>query len=277
MLDRGIAFAFAHVRGGDELGWHWYEAGKLADKTNSFTDFIACAEYLIETGYTRAGRIAIHGGSAGGMLMGAVANLRPDLWRCVVADVPFVDVLNTMLDATLPLTPIEWPEWGDPFAGRDGVRRIRSYSPYDNIRAAALSADARDGRYRRSAGDLLGAGEVRGAPARHHDRGRADPAAKSNMGAGHFGKSGRLRRAARAGRAVRLRPRAASASPSATSADAAPQGEAAHDTGEIPAALDDEARRCRERPDRRILILADLEQSQARRDRSRSTSGSSAR
>ena len=97
LLDRGMAFAYAHVRGGDEMGYRWYREGKLAAKPNSFTDFIACAEYLINEGYTRASRIAIKGGS-GGMLMGAVANLRPDLWGCVVAEVPFVDVLNTMLD-----------------------------------------------------------------------------------------------------------------------------------------------------------------------------------
>ena len=129
LLDRGIAFAYAHVRGGDEMGHHWYRKGKLFEKPNSFTDFVACAEYLIREGYTRAGGIAIKGGSAGGMLMGAVANLRPELWGCVVAEVPFVDVLNTMLDASLPLTPIEWPEWGDPLEDPHAFELIRSYSP----------------------------------------------------------------------------------------------------------------------------------------------------
>ena len=116
LLDRGIAFAFAHVRGGDEMGWRWYETGKGTHKRNTFDDFIACAEYLVREGYTHAGAIAVRGGSAGGMLVGAVVNARPELFRCAVAEVPFVDVLNTMLDETLPLTPIEWPEWGDPCA-----------------------------------------------------------------------------------------------------------------------------------------------------------------
>ena len=112
-------------------------SGKLLEKPNSFTDFIACAEYLIREGYTRAGRIAIKGGSAGGMLMGAVANLRPELWGCVVAEVPFVDVLNTMLDASLPLTPIEWPEWGNPLEDPARVRADPRLLAPTTISAAA--------------------------------------------------------------------------------------------------------------------------------------------
>ncbi len=135
LVDRGFAFAIAHIRGGDELGYHWYEDGKLQKKKNTFTDFIAAAEMLICEGYTTAGNIAIHGGSAGGMLVGAVMNMRPDLFRTVIADVPFVDVMNTMLDDSLPLTPIEFPEWGNPAADKAAFDYILSYSPYENLAA----------------------------------------------------------------------------------------------------------------------------------------------
>jgi oligopeptidase B len=134
LVDRGFVFAIAHVRGGTEKGWRWYTEGKREKKPNTFTDFIACAEELIRAGYTSTGRIVAHGGSAGGMLMGAVANLAPELFAGIVADVPFVDVLNTMLDADLPLTPPEWPEWGNPGADEAAFRTILSYSPYDNVR-----------------------------------------------------------------------------------------------------------------------------------------------
>jgi oligopeptidase B len=191
LLDRGIAFAYAHVRGGDELGHRWYREGKLDKKTNSFTDFIACAEHLIRTGCTRPGQIVIKGGSAGGMLMGAAANLRPELWRCVIAEVPFVDVLNTMLDASLPLTPIEWPEWGNPLEDRAAFERIRSYSPYDNIRPQPyppmlVTAGISDPRV------------TYWEPAKFVARLRATKTdtnlllLKTNMNAGHFGKSGRF-------------------------------------------------------------------------------------
>lgn len=135
LVDRGFAFAIAHIRGGDEMGYHWYEDGKLQNKKNTFTDFIAVAEMLIGEGYTTAGNIAIHGGSAGGMLVGAVMNMRPDLFRTVIADVPFVDVMNTMLDDSLPLTPIEFPEWGNPAADKAAFDYILSYSPYENLAA----------------------------------------------------------------------------------------------------------------------------------------------
>ncbi|MDX6751638.1 S9 family peptidase [Geminicoccaceae bacterium 1502E] len=191
LLDRGFCFAYAHARGGDEMGWRWYRDGKLEKKENSFSDFIACAEALIEEGYARPGAIAIRGGSAGGMLMGAVANRRPELWRCVVADVPFVDVLNTMLDASLPLTPIEWPEWGDPLNDEAAFRRILSYSPYDNIRPQAyppmlVTAGISDSRV------------TYWEPAKFVARLRATKAddnlllLRTNMDAGHFGKSGRF-------------------------------------------------------------------------------------
>jgi oligopeptidase B len=133
LVDRGFVYAIAHVRGGTEKGWGWYLDGKLAEKPNTFTDFIAAAEALCREGFTSSGRIVAHGGSAGGMLMGAVANLRPELFAAIIAEVPFVDVLATMLDETLPLTPPEWPEWGDPIRDREAFERIRSYSPVDNV------------------------------------------------------------------------------------------------------------------------------------------------
>jgi len=133
LVDRGYIFATAHIRGGMDLGWDWYEGGKLLNKKNTFTDFIACAEHLIDEGYTAKGRIVASGGSAGGMLMGAVVNLRPDLFKAVIADVPFVDVLNTMLDDTLPLTTMEYNEWGNP-NDRRSYDYIKSYSPYENVR-----------------------------------------------------------------------------------------------------------------------------------------------
>ena len=134
LVDRGFIFAVAHVRGGMDLGWDWYEDGKLLKKRNTFTDFIACGEYLVNQNYTEKGRIIASGGSAGGMLIGAVVNLRPDLFKAVVADVPFVDVLNTMLDDTLPLTTMEYNEWGNPQV-KDYYDYIKTYSPYDNVQA----------------------------------------------------------------------------------------------------------------------------------------------
>ena len=133
LVNRGFFFAIAHIRGGMEMGWDWYENGKLLNKRNTFNDFIDCAEHLIAEGYTSAGRIAAAGGSAGGMLMGAVVNDRPDLFGCIAAHVPFVDVLNTMLDDTLPLTTMEYNEWGNP-NDAEYYHYMRTYSPYDNVR-----------------------------------------------------------------------------------------------------------------------------------------------
>ena len=135
LVDRGLVYAYAHVRGGTDKGWSWYENGKLEHKTNSFTDFIACARHLIAAGYTREGAIVAQGASAGGMLMGAVANMAPELFAGVVAGVPFVDVLNTMLRDDLPLTPPEWLEWGNPIADSAAFDRLAAYSPYDNVSA----------------------------------------------------------------------------------------------------------------------------------------------
>jgi oligopeptidase B len=133
LLDRGVIFAIAHVRGGGDLGRDWYERGKKLYKRNTFSDYSACADHLVARGYSRAGNIVCYGGSAGGMLIGAVVNARPELWRSALAVVPFLDVLNTMLDDTLPLTVIEYDEWGNP-AERKYYEYIRSYSPYDNVR-----------------------------------------------------------------------------------------------------------------------------------------------
>jgi oligopeptidase B len=133
LVDRGFVYAIAHVRGGTEKGWHWYQDGKLARKPNTFSDFIAAGEHLRAQGY--AARIVAHGGSAGGLLMGAIANLRPDLFTAIIAEVPFVDVINTMLDDSLPLTPPEWQEWGNPITDAEAFRIMLSYSPYENVRA----------------------------------------------------------------------------------------------------------------------------------------------
>ncbi len=133
LVDRGFVYAVAHVRGGMEKGYRWYRQGRGIDKPNTFSDFIAAAEGLIAIEMASAGRIAAQGGSAGGMLVGAVANLRPELFKAIVAQVPFVDVLNTMLDASLPLTPPEWPEWGNPIDDAEAYARIAAYSPYDNV------------------------------------------------------------------------------------------------------------------------------------------------
>lgn len=135
LVDRGFVYAIAHVRGGKDRGYRWYRDGKLAHKPNTFSDTVATAEALIAQGYTGAGRITLHGGSAGGMLVGAVLNQRPGLFHAAVADVPFVDVLNTMLDPSLPLTPPEWPEWGNPIEDEQAYRTILAYSPCDNVAA----------------------------------------------------------------------------------------------------------------------------------------------
>jgi oligopeptidase B len=139
LLDRGFIFAIAHIRGGGEMGREWYEDGKFLNKINTFTDFIACADQLVEEGYTARDRLAIRGGSAGGLLMGAVLNMRPDLCAAAVAQVPFVDALTTMLDDTLPLTTQEYEEWGNP-NDVEYYQYMKSYSPYDNLAATAYPA-----------------------------------------------------------------------------------------------------------------------------------------
>jgi oligopeptidase B len=135
LLDRGFVFAIAHVRGGGEMGRRWYEAGKFLSKPNTFSDFVACARTLIDEGWTSPDRLVARGGSAGGLLMGAVANLAPELFRAIVAEVPFVDCLTTILDDTLPLTVLEWEEWGNPVEDPEVYAVMKAYSPYDNVRS----------------------------------------------------------------------------------------------------------------------------------------------
>ncbi len=134
LLNRGFGFAIAHIRGGQELGRSWYEDGKLLKKKNTFHDFIDCGEYLLQNKYTSKDKLFALGGSAGGLLMGAIANLRPDMWKGIIAAVPFVDVVTTMLDETIPLTTFEWDEWGNP-KDEEYYKYIKSYSPYDNVKA----------------------------------------------------------------------------------------------------------------------------------------------
>jgi oligopeptidase B len=134
LVDRGFVYAIAHVRGGLEKGERWRNAGRRQNKVNTFNDFIAVAEHLINAGYSRPGKIVARGDSAGGLLMGVVANMRPDLFAGIVARVPFVDALNTMLDDTLPLTVSDFPEWGNPIDDIAAYRSIASYAPYENVR-----------------------------------------------------------------------------------------------------------------------------------------------
>ncbi|MNS89611.1 Protease 2 [compost metagenome] len=140
LVDRGFIYAIAHIRGGSDKGWNWFLSARRMTKKNTFTDFIACAEHLIERNYATAGRIVAQGGSAGGLLMGAVTNMRPDLWAGVIGSVPFVDVINTMSDTSLPLTPPEWPEWGNPIEDAAAYDYMYSYSPYDQIEAKPYPA-----------------------------------------------------------------------------------------------------------------------------------------
>jgi oligopeptidase B len=193
LVDRGFVYAIAHIRGGMEKGYRWYRQGRREHKLNTFTDFIAAAEMLIAEGYTQEGRIVAQGGSAGGMLMGAVANLRPDLWGGIIAQVPFVDVLNTMLDDTLPLTPPEWPEWGNPILSAEDYHRIAAYAPYEAVTAQDYPPILA----------LAGLTDPRVTywePAKWVAKLRAtktDQAPlylKTNMGAGHGGASGRFDR-----------------------------------------------------------------------------------
>ena len=189
LLDRGFVYAIAHIRGSGDMGRKWYEDGKLMHKKNTFNDFIAAAERLIELGYTSPQHLAISGGSAGGLLMGAVTNMRPDLFRAVVAHVPFVDVVNTMLDPTLPLTVTEYEEWGNPNQ-KDAYDYIKSYAPYENVEAKNYPAIL-------ATGGLNDPRVPYWEPAkwiarlRDLDTSGSTILLKTNMGAGHGGPSGR--------------------------------------------------------------------------------------
>jgi oligopeptidase B len=190
LLDRGWAYAIAHIRGGDDLGYGWFLDGKLDKRTNTFNDFVDAARGLVAHKFTRPGNIAIQGGSAGGELMGVVVNTDPDLWGAVVADVPFVDVLNTMQDESLPLTPGEWPEWGNPIKDKAAFEYIRSYSPYDQVKAQKYPPML-------ITGGLNDPRVTYWEPAKWAAKLRATKTddnlllLKINMGAGHGGKSGR--------------------------------------------------------------------------------------
>ena len=189
LLERGVVFAIAHVRGGGEMGRRWYEDGKFLAKRNTFTDFVACADHLVDRSITARDRLAIRGGSAGGMLIGAVLNLRPDLCTAAVAEVPFVDVVTTMMDPSLPLTVIEYEEWGNP-ADLDYLEVMRSYSPYDNVQVADypalfVTAGLNDPRvqYWEPAKWV--------AKLRHTATGGGPILLRTELGAGHGGRSGR--------------------------------------------------------------------------------------
>jgi oligopeptidase B len=193
LVDRGFVYALAHVRGGTDKGWRWYLDGKLDKKPNTFSDFIAVAEALIAQNYTSAGLIVAQGGSAGGLLMGAVANLAPHLFAGIIAAVPFVDVLNTILDADLPLTPTEWREWGNPIEDPAAFATIQAYSPYDNVKAQAYPPIF-------ALGGVSDPRVTYWEPAKWVARLRATMTGggpillKTNMGAGHAGASGRFDR-----------------------------------------------------------------------------------
>ncbi len=191
LVDRGWIYAIAHIRGGSDKGWGWFLDARRFTKKNTFTDFIAAAEHLISTGHGKAGHIVAQGGSAGGLLMGAVNNMRPDLWAGVIGQVPFVDVINTMSDVSLPLTPPEWPEWGNPLEDPEAYDYIASYSPYDNIEAKAYPAVL-------ATGGLSDPRVTYWEPEKWVARLRpATPSGKPvllkiNMEAGHAGSSGRF-------------------------------------------------------------------------------------
>lgn len=191
LVDRGWIYAIAHVRGGSEMGFGWFQDGRRFTKKNTFTDFIACAEELIARNYGRAGHIVCEGRSAGGLLMGAITNMRPELWAGVIGGVPFIDVLNTMSDTSLPLTPPEWPEWGNPLESEEAYDYIASYCPYTNIDAKAYPAIL-------STGGLTDPRVTYWEPAkwaaklRPHTTSGRPVLLKMNMGAGHAGSAGRF-------------------------------------------------------------------------------------
>ena len=192
LLDRGFVYAIAHVRGGQDMGRAWYDDGKMFGKMNTFFDFIDCAEFLVRERYTGRDRLVAHGGSAGGLLMGAIANLRGDLFHAVVADVPFVDVINTMLDASIPLTAQEWEQWGNP-ADPTAYAYMRKYSPYDNVRRGAyprmlVTSGGNDSR-------VAFWEPAKGVARRRTHKTDSHPLLmKMNMGAGHGGATGRYER-----------------------------------------------------------------------------------
>ena len=189
LLDRGVVFAVAHIRGGGEMGRRWYEDGKMLTKKNTFTDFVACARHLVEAGWTSADKLIARGASAGGLLVGAVANLAPDAFTGIVAQVPFVDALNSILDPSLPLTVTEWEEWGNPLADPEVYAYMKSYTPYENVSAVDYPA-------------ILAVTSINDTRVRYHEPAKwiarlralapgGSYLLKTEMGAGHGGPSGR--------------------------------------------------------------------------------------
>ena len=203
LVDRGFVYAIAHIRGGKDKGYRWYKDGKREKKVNTFTDFIAAARHLWPTRLYRARPHRRQGGSAGGMLMGAIANMAPELFLGIIAEVPFVDVLATMLDDTLPLTPPEWPEWGNPIAVAEDFDTIRAYSPYDNVGAKPI-------RHIFAVAGLTDPRVTYWEPAKWVARLRELKTGdnlmlfKTNMEAGHGGASGRFSRLREVGRTTTL-------------------------------------------------------------------------
>ena len=190
LVDRGMVYAIAHIRGSQSKGYQWYLDGKLEKKTNTFNDFVDAGRALADLGWTSQGNIVAHGGSAGGLLVGAALNQAPELFAGIMAAVPFVDVLNTMSDTELPLTPPEWPEWGNPITDETAFHRLRGYSPYDNVSARAYPPAL-------ITGGLTDPRVTYWEPAkwaaklREHQMGNAPILLKINMDAGHQGESGR--------------------------------------------------------------------------------------
>ncbi len=192
LLDRGFLFAIAHIRGGQEMGRQWYEEGKLLKKKNTFSDYISCAQFLVDEKYTSASRLFANGGSAGGMLMGAVINMRPDLFRGVLAEVPWMDVVTDMFNPDLPLTTLEYGEWGNPHI-RDQYEYMLSWSPYDNVRPAVYPAILATGGLNDTQVPYYSPAKWV-AKVREFNRGTEPVLFKCNMGAGHGGESGRFER-----------------------------------------------------------------------------------
>jgi oligopeptidase B len=192
LLDRGVIFAIAHIRGGEDMGRKWYEDGKLMNKKNTFTDFIDVASFFVDEKYTQTDKLLAMGGSAGGLLMGAVVNMRPDLFRGIVAAVPFVDVVTTMLDESIPLTTGEYDEWGNPNE-KEAYEYIKSYSPYDNVTDQKYPAIlATTGLHDSQVQYWEPAKWV--ARLRDHQQGDAPILLYTNMDTGHGGASGRFER-----------------------------------------------------------------------------------
>jgi oligopeptidase B len=192
LLDRGFVYGIAHIRGGQEMGRQWYEDGKVLKKKNTFTDFVACAQYLVDEKFTSKERLFANGASAGGMLMGAITNMRPDLFRGVLAEVPWMDVVTDMENSSLPLTTLEYDEWGHPDI-KEQYDYMLSWSPYDNVKDAGYPAIFATGGLNDTQVPYFSPAKWV-AKVREHNTGKNPVLFKVNMGAGHSGESGRFER-----------------------------------------------------------------------------------